>query len=292
MLDSYKKVEKSTDSDYQFSILIPTWNNLALLQNCIQSIRRNAALKHQIIVCINEGKDGTLEWVDQQTDIDYIHTPTNIGICYGMNLCRSLVKAEYIMYLNDDMYVCPDWDVVLWDRLQSIGTKMAMLSGTMIEPYDSNNPCVVVQDYGTSLSIFNEEKLLDEYKKRSIPDWSGSTWPPNVLHIDLWDLVGGLSIEYSPGMYSDPDFSKKIYEAGVHTFIGCGNSLVYHFGRQSTGRIKQHSGRNTFLRKWKIPSSMFTKKVLHIGQPYQSKRPEQSLNFWDRMKVRLKLFWA
>ena len=32
-----------------FSILIPTWNNLALLQLCVRSIRENSAYHHQNI---------------------------------------------------------------------------------------------------------------------------------------------------------------------------------------------------------------------------------------------------
>ena len=49
-----------------FSILIPTWNNLALLQLCVRSIRENSAYDHQIIVHVNDGSDGTLEWVRAQ----------------------------------------------------------------------------------------------------------------------------------------------------------------------------------------------------------------------------------
>ena len=44
-----------------------------------------------------------------------------------------------------------------------------------------------------------------------INDWMGATIPPNIVHRDIWDLVGGYSIEYSPGMYSDPDFTAKLY---------------------------------------------------------------------------------
>ena len=49
------------------------------------------------------------------------------------------------------------------------------------------------------------------------------------MPVELWDLVGGLSTEYSPGMYSDPDFSKKIYEAGVRIFKGKGRKLGISF---------------------------------------------------------------
>ena len=46
-----------------FSILIPTYNNLEYLKVCINSIRKNSKFSHQIIVHINEGTDGTLEYV-------------------------------------------------------------------------------------------------------------------------------------------------------------------------------------------------------------------------------------
>ena len=48
-----------------FSILIPTYNNLEYLKVCINSIRKNSKFSHQIIVHINEGTDGTLEYVKE-----------------------------------------------------------------------------------------------------------------------------------------------------------------------------------------------------------------------------------
>ena len=46
-----------------FSILIPTFNNLDYLKICIESLRKNSNFDHQIIVHVNEGSDGTLEYV-------------------------------------------------------------------------------------------------------------------------------------------------------------------------------------------------------------------------------------
>jgi len=241
---------------------------LEFLQLCVDSVRKNSSLDLQIIVLVNEGIDGTIEWLEKQNDIDYIHSPKNIGICYGLNSCRSLILSDYIVYLNDDMYVLPNWDLELYNEIEKTGSKEFMLSATMIEPHESGNPCVVVRDYGREIESFKEDLILKEYAGLAIADWSGSTWPPNVVHIDLWDLVGGLSIEFSPGMYSDPDFSRKLYEAGVRMFKGKGNSLVYHFGSKSTKRIKKNTGRKTFLMKWGVTSNTFTKKYLRVGNKF------------------------
>lgn len=89
-----------------FSIVIPTWNNLAFLKLCIQSIQRNSYYNHQIIVHVNDGSDGTLEWI-KKAGIDYTHSEQNIGVCFAMNMMRTKVKTDYILFLNDDMYVLP-----------------------------------------------------------------------------------------------------------------------------------------------------------------------------------------
>ena len=138
-----------------FSILIPTWNNLALLQLCVRSIQQNSSHKHQIIVHVNDGSDGTLEWVRSQ-QLDYTHSPQNVGICLAVNESAMLVKHDYILYLNDDMYCCSGWDAALVEKLEKLDTDLFMLSGTMIEPVDTGNPCVIVKDYGRDPADFAE----------------------------------------------------------------------------------------------------------------------------------------
>ena len=46
-----------------FSIIIPTWTNLAFLKLCLKSITKNSTFNHQILIHVNDGSDGTLEWV-------------------------------------------------------------------------------------------------------------------------------------------------------------------------------------------------------------------------------------
>jgi GT2 family glycosyltransferase len=277
MIDSISKYSRTTNDTFYFSLLIPSWNNLDYLKNCIESIRKNSSLQNQIIVIVNEGKDGTANWVKSQPDIDYILAKENIGICYGLNIARSLVKSDYIIYINDDMYVLPDWDKELYQEILNIGTKSFMLSSTMIEPESTNNPSVIVKNYGGDLKTFKQELLLKEYEGLKTKDWSGSMWPPNVVHTDMWDLVGGMSIEFSPGMYSDPDFARKLFEAGVRIFKGKGTSLVYHFGSKSTKRIRKSRGRKIFLSKWGISASIFRKHFLKHGNDYSNENNNFSL---------------
>ena len=63
---SFEKYKRAEKKDYCFTIIIPTWNNLKYLELCVNSIRKNSAYFHQIIVAINEGTDGTLQVLDFQ----------------------------------------------------------------------------------------------------------------------------------------------------------------------------------------------------------------------------------
>jgi len=268
MIEDIRFYKRTSDANYKFSVLIPSWNNIEFLKLCINSIEKNSFFRIQIIVIVNDGSDGTTEWLTSSKEIDFIHSKSNIGICYGLNIGRSLVKSDYLVYVNDDMYVLPGWDLELSKEIEQIGHKNFTLSGTMIEPKYTNNPCVIVKDFGDSIQNFKEELLLIEYNTLATDDWNGGTWPPILVPVELWDLVGGMSIEYSPGMYSDPDFSRKLFEAGVRLFKGKGNSLVYHFGTKSTNRIKKNNGKRTFLLKWGITPRTFTEKYLRRGKRF------------------------
>jgi len=287
MIPLQKRISQSDEKKY-FSILIPSWNNLAYLQLCIKSLQQHSHFNHQIIVAVNEGADGTLDWIKSNKEIDYVYSKENIGICYALNACRSMIKTDYILYANDDMYFLPDWDLAIWNEIQAIGHNYFMLSSTMIEPSDTGNPCVIVQDFGTSINTFKESDLLKQYNKYPKADWSGSTWPPNIISLEIWDLVGGMSVEFSPGMYSDPDLSKKCWDLGIRYFKGLSNSRVYHFGSKSTSRIKRNKGSAQFLFKWGLDSNTFTSQYLQRGKPFSGELNHPVISYFRKMYCRLK----
>jgi GT2 family glycosyltransferase len=274
-----------------FSIIIPTWNNLELLQLCVRSIQQNSAFPHQIIVHVNDGSDGTLDWVRMQ-GLTYTASPENIGICLAVNEAAMHATQDYILYLNDDMYCCPGWDTALVNKLKQLDTDLFMLSGTMIEPRDTGNPCVVVGAYGTEADAFDEARLLQDLPDLRKADWLGATWPPTLVSKRWWFKVGGYSSEFSPGMSSDNDFSMKLWHAGCRVFLGVGDSLVYHFQCKSTGKVKKNDGGRQFLMKWGMRQSVFDRYYLRRGQPAQGPvltEPEDTRELrWQLLRSRIK----
>jgi glycosyltransferase involved in cell wall biosynthesis len=278
----YFPAKKASEKPY-FSMLIPSWNNLPYLQLCLESIRKHAVVPFELIVHLNEAKDGSKEWVEAQEDISYSFSAENVGVCHAMNAMRTLARADYLLYLNDDMVVLPAWDVILQKEIEQAGTQKFFFSSTMIEPR-AQSSCSIEADFGRTAETLQMEKLVSEYQKIPFHDWQGATWPPNVVHKDLWDAVGGYSVEFSPGMYSDPDFSMKLWQAGVRLFKGLGDSRVYHFGSISVKRVKQNKGYFQFIRKWGMTSSTLSRYYLRRGEVFDGPLAEAKVPFFVHVK--------
>ena len=249
-----------------FSIIIPTWNNLPFLQLAVETIRRHSAHAHEILVHVNDGSDGTLAWVREQ-GLKHTASPANIGICFAVNRVAALATKPHLLYLNDDMAVLPGWDTRLLEIAQRLEGRRFMLSSTMVEPGGAKNRCTVAADYGRDVAGFREAELIAALPALRRAHWLGSTWPPTLLPTWMWTEVGGYSTEFSPGMSSDNDLSMKLWHAGCRTFIGLGDSFVYHFACVSTQRIVKNDGRLQFLHKWGISQRDFDRICLHRGEP-------------------------
>ena len=267
-----------------FSIIIPTFNNLDYLRLCINSIKKNSKYNHEIIPHINEGNDGTENYLKSE-DIKYTKTTYNAGICEGMNLASNKAKFDYILYAHDDFYFCPEWDSTLINEVKLIGHKKFYLSGIMI----NNGP--LKYNCGNNINDFDEKELLDNYQNVNHYDFQGSTWAPHLIHKELWNEVGGFSEEYYPGTGSDPDLNMKLWNAGVRIFKGLNQCKVYHFGSIVTRKYKNHptiktesgsKGSKIFLLKWGISIKFFKKHYLRSDIPYNGKLqdPKRNLNFF------------
>ena len=253
-----------------FSILIPTFNNVKYLELCINSIKKNSKYDHQIIVHVNIGDDGTIEYLNK-INIEYTHTKYNSGICEGINKAAKLAKYDYLLYAHDDFYFSPNWDKILHEEVKKIGHNKFYLSGTMMNEGQIKFNC------GNTLDEFNEKKFLDEYKNYNFYDFQGSTWAPSLVHRSIWDKAGGLSEEYFPGNGSDPDFNIKLWNLGVRIFKGINKFKVYHFGsivlRKKLNKTKSKNKYGSksskfFLLKWGISIKFFKEFYLRSNEKY------------------------
>ena len=274
------------------SILIPTYNNLDYLKLCLKSLEKNSSLTHEIIIHINNGSDGTLDFI-KANDYKYTSSDDNIGLCSSINKAAKLVSNKYILYSHDDMYFCPNWDKVLLDEVKNLNHDNFYLSGTMIEPNSGHIVC----NFGVNINTFNEDELLSKFKDINFYDHQGTHFAPHLVSKKMWDKVGGFSEEFNPGIGSDPDFNMKLWKEGVRIFKGLNDFKVYHFGSLTTRKKKnfiQNRGDKTFLKKWGFSTKFFKKHYLKSKSKYEGPLNEPKKNFiyfFDLLICKIRLFF-
>ena len=243
----------------KISIIVPTFNNLFYLKFFLQSLKENSTYHHEIILHINDGSDGTLDFAKKKL-IQYTHSSTNIGLCSSLNKASKLSTTKYILYAHDDMYFCKNWDLFLEYEISKYNDNLYYLTGTNVSV--SNG--LINYNCGNAPNNFDKSKFDNFCNNDSSPDLQGSHWAPHLIHKDLWLEVGGFSEEFNPGDGSDPDFCMKLWLKNVRVFKCISKFKVYHFNSITTRKsnLKLNNGTKQFLLKYGFNPRYFRKYYL------------------------------
>ena len=276
----------------EFSILIPTLNNINYLKICINSIKKNSKYKHEILVHSNNSIDQTSSFLEEN-NIKEIKSDKNYGLCTALNQLAEKAKNDFLLFLHDDMYICPDWEDALINEIKSHNHVNFYLTGIMIEKTNGH----INYNFGNTYLDFNEKNLLEKYKSFQHYDIQGADKNPSLIHKSIWKNVGGMSKEFNPGDGSDPDFIYKLWISGIRIFKGLSNFRVYHFGSITTRKNKSinlNNGSKIFLKKWGFSHKFLRKYYLKSDTQFTAplKDPTKNIFFYiDLLKCKFKLFY-
>ena len=102
------------------SIIIVTWNALPLLKQCLPSVVATDHDSFEIILADNASEDGSAEWVKKTyPDVRVVTHPENWAFCRGNNEAIPHARGKYIVLLNNDVEVTPNWLAPLVDSMEA-----------------------------------------------------------------------------------------------------------------------------------------------------------------------------
>jgi len=278
----------------EISIICPTFNNFEYLKLFIRSIKDNSTYNHELIFHINDGSDGSLNYIKKQ-NIKFTHTTDNIGLCSAVNKAFLKSTKKYILYAHDDMYFCKNWDKILEQEVNKHNNNLFYLSGTNVSYKDG----LINYDCGNSYINFDKNKFDKFCEKDKSNDLQGSHWAPHLIHRDLWINIGGFSEEFNPGDGSDPDLCCKLwFLEGVRIFKCLSKFKVYHFGSVTIRKKKiiKNNGTKLFLLKWGFNPKFFRRYYLKGDKilPFNGALHKPDISFtmlFDLMVNKLKYFY-
>lgn len=102
------------------TVVIPTWNGRALLQDCLEALRLQTEHDFAIVVVDNGSSDGTLEWLrEHHPQVHVIANRENRGFAAPVNQGILSSASPYVAVLNNDTEPEPGWLAALLAAAES-----------------------------------------------------------------------------------------------------------------------------------------------------------------------------
>ena len=95
---------------FKVSVLIVNWNGLRHLPECLESLEKQSYREFEVIVVDNGSTDGSLEYLRESHPwVRLVPLPENTGFAGGNNAGLEQAQGEYVVTLNNDTIVLPDF---------------------------------------------------------------------------------------------------------------------------------------------------------------------------------------
>lgn len=174
------------------SIIVPTYNNGEYIERCLRSLIKQNYLNLQIIVINDGSSDNTLQICEKfalkDSRIEVISQGRR-GVAASRNTGINLAKGKYIMFVDGDDYVSPDFCSSAVDEAEKYGSDMVIFNYFCVRNNDilkqniGNNNGLISKEYAIELATkfsFLPMRLI----KRELFD--GITFPQGRLYEDLF----------------------------------------------------------------------------------------------------------
>jgi len=101
------------------SVIVPNWNGIRFVGMCLDSLAQSQFDDCEVIVVDNGSTDGSREMIlEKYPWVRLIALPENLGFARACNEGIKASRAEYIVLLNNDIEVTPDWLRELYDGME------------------------------------------------------------------------------------------------------------------------------------------------------------------------------
>ena len=239
-----------TEYNVKVSIIIPHWNGIEILSECITSLLETKHNSYEIIVVDNASTDGSQSWLkNTHPQIRLIENDKNYGYAGGCNRGALGANGDYLVFLNNDTIQDPNWIKYL-EILMEKEEMIAAVQPKILNYYNKN-----IFDYaggsGGYLDIFcfpfargrifsNQEEDSGQYNDSRECFWSSGT--AFMIKKELFFKAGKFD-EYFFSHMEEIDLCWRLQAMGFQIWVEP-NAVVYHKNALS---MPMHSHKKHYL---------------------------------------------
>jgi GT2 family glycosyltransferase len=274
------------------SIIIPVFNKVEFTFQCLRSLFREIDLtRNEIIIIDNASCDETPKILALLGNrIRVICNDENAGFVDACNQGARAARGEFLVFLNNDTIVQPDWLSSLVETIES-DEQIGAVGSTLIYPNGllQEAGAIVWRD-GTSHAYgWGENPAEARFNfAREVDYCSGASL---LIRKEMFDKLGGFDKRFAPAYYEDTDLCMSVRAAGFKVIFQPVSRLIHvegaTAGKNTSSGFKrfQEINRHKFVEKWReqLESGHFTESKKNISAASNRRRGKQILVFYDQI---------
>jgi GT2 family glycosyltransferase/glycosyltransferase involved in cell wall biosynthesis len=248
------------------SVIIVTYNNLALTKLCLESVIRNTEYPdYEIVVVDNNSKDDTPAYLralaEKHAGLKIILNSENYGFAKANNQGIAQATGEYIVLLNNDTVVPPGW-------LSRLSWHLRDQQTGAVGPVTNfaGNEAKIEVSYRTWVEM---EAFAKEYtwaRRHQVAGIHMLAMFCLAMRREVYDRIGPLDEQFGIGMFEDDDYSIRIKQSG-YDVICAADAFVHHFGQAAFGKLIESGQYNAIFDQNR---SRFEAKWGTVWQPHRN----------------------
>jgi GT2 family glycosyltransferase len=262
------------------SIIIPTYNKVQYLVECIESLREHTEVPHEIIVIDNASRDGTAEYLKKQrhSRLRYRINRVNTGFAPAVNQGMMMARGTTIALLNNDTVVTPRWLSNMLACLRSspriglVGPVSNFVSGDQLLEVRYRS----LEDMQRFAAGHN---LSDPRKWERTERLIGFCL---LMRREVFEAVGYFDEGYEIGNYEDDDYAFRVLLSGMELVIAR-DTFIHHYGNLTmkelgSAAVSEVLTQNStfYSRKWPDKQRL----LALAGQAGAGKRPIPAVDLY------------
>jgi len=250
------------------SVIILNWNGLQYLDDCLGSLVGQTFRKFETILVDNGSKDGSVDYIREHYPwVKLVALPENLGFSGGNNRGLAECRGDYIVTLNNDTKVEPEFIAELVKVAESDST-IGMVAAKMLNFYETGRiDSVGIQVTTAGLGVNCGVGETDQGQYDVPGEVFGACAGAALYRRAMLDEVGFFDAVFF-AYYEDTDLAWRARLAGLRCVTAPG-AVVYHVHSATSGRMSpftvyqvQRNKWYTIIKNW--PGRLILKHVIQI----------------------------
>lgn len=233
------------------SVIVLNWNGRQFLPECLDSLAAQTWRDFEVVLVDNGSADGSAQYVrDNYPWVKLVELPENIGFAAGNNRGLEAATGEFIVALNNDTRVEPDFLAELL-AAASASPKAGMVAAKMLNFFDPGRIDAVALKIGVNGLGYNIG-----FGERDSGQYDGNLAPfapcggAALYRRAMIDEVGFFDPDFF-AYYEDFDLAWRGRLAGWGC-VSAPRAVVYHVHSATSGEWSSFKVYHTHRNKWYV----------------------------------------